>query len=69
MVIYLSFDKITSFIKDLGNKNNLELSKVKLPDFNPNLIESPKDNAAKYSFDEKDIKRKFREYKAEYPEQ
>jgi len=61
---YNNSGRLSSYLQNLKKINeNKELSKIKLPDFNPNLIVSPKENDIKFSYDEKEIKRKFENIK------
>ncbi|HOV13668.1 MAG TPA: hypothetical protein PK771_05240 [Spirochaetota bacterium] len=40
-------------------KSITELNNIYLPDYNPNLLEKPKEDGLKYSYSEKEIKEKF----------
>jgi len=57
-----SYKFVPQFIKENFGKNlksRKELNKVFLPDYNPNLLEKPKEEGNKFSFSEKEIKEKF----------
>lgn len=54
--LFLNFkDKL--FFKKIKTRN--EINNIYLPDYNPNLLEKPKIENVKYSYNEKEIKNKF----------
>lgn len=60
LLVYLSYIGINYLIKQNKTiKTRTELNKVYLPDYNPNLLEKPKEDNLKYSYTENEIKTKF----------
>lgn len=60
--VYNGLKKIYSKYSKL--KTREEINKVYLPDYNPNLLEKPKDPTEKHSYSEKEIKEKFEKVKS-----
>ena len=56
---YYAVKKVRNIIIQNKLNSRKEINKVFLPDYNPNLLEDEKDNSIKYSYNEKEIKRKF----------
>lgn len=68
LIVVLAFSTLflVNKIRDrISQKNSIrkELSQIYLPDYNPNLLNTPKENNIKYSYTEKDIKKKFENIK------
>lgn len=61
----LSYFGIIEILKYQKINKKTDINKVLLPDFNTNLLEKPKDNESKYSYDEKEIKRVFEKIKSD----
>jgi hypothetical protein len=62
----LSYNGIKLFMKNSDlQKSKTELDKIILPDYNPNLLEKPKEESAEFSYSEKEIKEKFEKIKTD----
>lgn len=64
-LLYLSYKGVTYLISKYSQiKHREDINKVYLPDYNPNLLEKPKEISQKYSYNEKEIKDKFEKIKS-----
>lgn len=61
---YFGYKKVSEYIKERTHRYKNELDKVFLPDYNPNLLEKPKEYNLKYSYNEAEIKEKFERIKS-----
>ncbi len=62
---YFSYKGILYFYSKYSKlKIREDITKVYLPDYNPNLLEKPKDITEKYSYNENEIKDKFEKIKS-----
>jgi hypothetical protein len=61
----LSYNGINIFLKNSEMlKSKTELDKIILPDYNPNLLEKPKEDKVDFSYSEKEIKEIFEKIKS-----
>jgi len=65
LIFYFSYNGIKYLYNRYAKlKHREDINKVYLPDYNPNLLEKPKDITEKYSYNEKEIKEKFEKIKS-----
>jgi len=56
---YFGYNYYKNNLKYISNEKYDKINDIKLPDYNPNLLDSPKEKNKKYSYNENEIKAKY----------